>query len=98
MRQKKHVCPRKTDLEIFSELHVQDLWEDACLEEAYIYIYIFVVVQKNMSQVHGRLQWHLSIQSLLPWGIKSEPRGCIENSLLAHCHTREGFLITKMVY
>lgn len=57
MRQKKHVCPRKTDLEIFSELHVQDLWEDACLEEAYIYI-------RRGTKEHVPSSWETAMASL----------------------------------
>ena len=38
LRQKKHICPRKTDLELFNELPVDDPWNDACLVDVYKYL------------------------------------------------------------
>lgn len=38
LRQKPHVSPRKTDLQIFSGLDVKDTWVDAALVDVYIYI------------------------------------------------------------
>lgn len=38
LRQKIHVDPRKTDVQIFNSLALGDTWDDACLLEAYRYL------------------------------------------------------------